>query len=264
MTQSRGPGPYYPVGSNILAAMDWLVSEPECALFLHYSGHGGQVPDPDGDRESGFDSTIVPVDFETHGQISSDTLHRHLVSMLPQNSSLFVVFDCCHSGSALELPWVYKADEDGNINLMDNVEAGEALMGEAQGLITGGFTFQKLGAARNLLAGAGDFFAGLRHEFSSDEGRGGGGREGLQSSGDFAEDWAREQRSVFMFSGCKDDQTSADAFIQGKHVGAMSDAFLRVMRHDVNWDFSYVEVSWRRRGNEYPTAKMLGSHGHFR
>jgi metacaspase-1 len=123
-------GPYYASGHNILAAMDWLVSEPETCLFLHYSGHGGQVPDPDGDRASGFDDTIVPVDFERNGQISSDTLHRHLVSRLPSNSTLFIIFDCCHSGSAVELPYVYRSDEDGNINLMDNLKAGEQLMGE--------------------------------------------------------------------------------------------------------------------------------------
>jgi hypothetical protein len=31
-------GPYYPSGQNILAAMDWLVSEPRTCNFLHYSG----------------------------------------------------------------------------------------------------------------------------------------------------------------------------------------------------------------------------------
>jgi len=91
-------GPYYPSGHNILAAMDWLVSEPHTQCFLHYSGHGGQVQDPDGDRHSGFDSTIVPVDYQQQGQLDSDTLHRHLVSRLPPSSTLFVVFDCCHSG----------------------------------------------------------------------------------------------------------------------------------------------------------------------
>lgn len=30
--------PYWPSGHNLLAAMDWLVSEPGCTLFLHYSG----------------------------------------------------------------------------------------------------------------------------------------------------------------------------------------------------------------------------------
>jgi metacaspase-1 len=112
-------GPYFPTRANMMAAMQWLISEPNCALFLHYSGHGGQVQDPDGDRDSGFDDTIVPVDFEQAGQIDSDTLHRHLVSALAPGCQLHVIFDCCHSGSAIELPYVYRSDADGNVSLMD-------------------------------------------------------------------------------------------------------------------------------------------------
>ncbi len=63
LTDARS-GPFYPTGRNILTAMDWLVSEPQTCLFLHYSGHGSQVRDPDGDRASGYDSTIVPVDYQ--------------------------------------------------------------------------------------------------------------------------------------------------------------------------------------------------------
>ena len=81
-------------------------------------GHGGQVPDPDGDRKSGFDDTIVPVDYEKTGQITSDTLHKTLVSALPPSSTLFVIFDCCHSGSAIELPFVYRSDEYGNVSMV--------------------------------------------------------------------------------------------------------------------------------------------------
>ena len=87
LTDARD-GPFYPTGHNILAAMDWLVSEPDCACFLHYSGHGGQVRDEEGDRPSGLNDTIVPVDFEERGQLPSDTLHRHLVSALHPTSSL--------------------------------------------------------------------------------------------------------------------------------------------------------------------------------
>jgi metacaspase-1 len=54
MTESRGYGPFCPTGHNILAAMDWLVSELNTMCFLHYSGHGGKVPDPTGDRTSGY------------------------------------------------------------------------------------------------------------------------------------------------------------------------------------------------------------------
>lgn len=112
-------GPFYPNGHNIIGAMDWLVSEPNCSCFLHYSGHGGQVRDPDGDRPSGFDDTIVPVDFERNGQLDSDTLHRHLVSALAPGCQLHIIFDCCHSGSAVELPYVYRTDDEGNVNLID-------------------------------------------------------------------------------------------------------------------------------------------------
>src|SRR5438094_684410 len=87
LTDARS-GPFYPSGANMLAAIDWLVSEPNCTLFLHYSGHGGQVRDPTGDRASGYDDTIVPVDYEQNGQLDSDTLHRHLVSALPPSCTL--------------------------------------------------------------------------------------------------------------------------------------------------------------------------------
>lgn len=128
-------GPHYPTGHNILAAMDWLVSEPNCSCFLHYSGHGGQIADKHGDRASGFNDTIVPVDWERRGQIPSSTLHRHLVSRLAPGSQLHVIFDCCHSGSAIELPYVYRSDEDGNVNLVDKYVLLETKPRKARELI---------------------------------------------------------------------------------------------------------------------------------
>lgn len=224
---------------NILAAMDWLVSEPGCCLFLHYSGHGGQVPDQYGTRISGFNDTIVPVDFEQMGMLDSGTLHRHLVSRLPQDCTLFIIFDCCHSGSAVELPYVYKTDEDGNVSLMDNLQAGMQLAGQAEHLLQGGFSFENFGEAAQLFGGARDFFRGLQHQFSGD---GDDTQNGLAAESDFSQDWSREGKSVFMLSGCRDEQTSADAYIGGKHVGAMSWAFLETMKSDVNWNVSYLQV----------------------
>ena len=97
LTDNSDPrSPYFPTGHNILAAMHWLVSEPGCTLFLHYSGHGGQVPDEEGYHSTGAMDTIVPVDFERGGMIDSGILHRVLVSGLAMGCMLFVLFDCCH------------------------------------------------------------------------------------------------------------------------------------------------------------------------
>lgn len=216
-------GPFWPNGHNMLAAMQWLISEPGTCCFLHYSGHGGQVRDPDGDRASGYDDTIVPVDFERSGQIDSDTLHKAVVSKLPHNSTLFVVFDCCHSGSALELPFVYRADGEGNVSMVNNVEQGINLVTEASHLIQGGFNMNKINDAKQLLAGAQSFFKGLQHRDAPPDANG-------LAEDNFAEDWKSEHKNVWMYSGCRDDQTSADAYLQGAHVGAMSWAFIESMK----------------------------------
>lgn len=91
------------------------------------------------------------------------------------------------------------------------------------------------GEVRHLLGAATDFFQGLKHQYD------GPTPDGLAAADDSGE-WSTENKSVFMFSGCKDEQTSADAFIGGRHVGAMSWAFLQCMRQDYNWDMSYIEV----------------------
>ena len=213
--------------------MDWLVSEPGCTLFLQYSGHGSQVQDAERHGDTGMVDSIVPVDFERRGQISSSLLHEHLVTRMAPNCTLFIIMDCCHSGSAVELPYVYRSDIDGQINLMDNLRTGAHLVNEAQHLIHGGFSYRKIGEAEHLLAGASDFFKGLRHLGEQQE-------EGLAGN-QFAGEYGSEQKMVTMFSGCMDDQTSADARIGGQATGAMTWAFLEVMKR--GGSPSYTEVS---------------------
>jgi len=230
LTDERA-GPYAPTAHNMLAAMDWLVGDPGCALFLHFSGHGGQVArahdgggggEEDGRRRRLLRDTIVPLDFATHGMIDSATLHRHLVRALPRDSTLFVLFDCCHSGSAIELPWVYRPDAVGTVTLMDNIHAGKGLVADASHLIRGGLRFDHDEAA-DLVSGTRDFFRGLKRQFGDE---GGDTKNGLARVGDFEGagpgQEEEEGRRVFMFSACKDSQKSADSkMFRGKPVGAM-------------------------------------------
>ncbi|KAH8898244.1 peptidase C14 [Thozetella sp. PMI_491] len=250
--------PYYPTGENLMAAFKWLTSynQPGDILWLSYSGHGGQVRDTDGDRESGFDDTICPVDFEQTGQIPSTTLHQTIVSPMHPGARLTILFDCCHSGSACELPYVFRPDADGNVNLMDQVKKGLGLVRAAEHLLQGGFNMNKIEDAKMLLGGATDFFHGLHHRSDADN-------EGLAAE-NFQEHWEREGKDVWMFSGCRDDQTSADTSIAGAATGAMSWAFMNTMRE--NPGQSYVSVLQNTRQellNKYAQIPQLSCGGHY-
>ncbi|KAF8313385.1 peptidase C14, caspase domain-containing protein [Amanita rubescens] len=256
LTDDRPEPHYQPTGQNMLSAFHWLVSNnnPGDSLFLHYSGHGGQVQDPDGDRESGLDDTICPVDFEKHGQITSDTLHRVLVSPLAPGVRLTVIFDCCHSGTAIELPFVYRSNEDGQIGLVDNIKKGVKLAVAARALIQGGFSMQKVDEVKQLISSANSFFKGLSHHKQP---------EGLGEE-TFVEDWRSEGKDVWMFSGRRDDQTSADTSIANEPTGAMSWAFINTMREFPGQ--SYVEILRRTRvllSQEYDQIPQLSVGAEF-
>lgn len=101
-----------PTRKNMLDGMRWLVknAQPHDSLFFHYSGHGGQTEDKDGDEVDGFDEVIFPVDFKRQGQIIDDEMHSIMVDPLPSGCRLTALLDCCHSGTALDLPYIYGSD----------------------------------------------------------------------------------------------------------------------------------------------------------
>lgn len=98
-----------PTKANILAGMAWLTSGAKAgdSLFFQFSGHGGQVDDLDGDEEDKKDETLIPVDFQTAGQITDDVVFQRLISPLPKGVFLTAVMDCCHSGTGMDLPYIH-------------------------------------------------------------------------------------------------------------------------------------------------------------
>ncbi|PFH35996.1 ICE family protease (caspase) p20 domain-containing protein [Besnoitia besnoiti] len=100
---------YRPTRNNMLKAMRWLSidNRPGDSLFFHYSGHGGRQVDRSGIEQDGYDETILPVDFDTAGQILDDELHAFLVQPLQNGCRLTAVMDCCHSGTGLDLPFTW-------------------------------------------------------------------------------------------------------------------------------------------------------------
>lgn len=87
------------------AIRDWLVAgtRPGERAFFHYSGHGMQAPDDNGDEADGLDEAIVPVDVrvEAQGQLSNilrdDALESAFAGL--EGRIFTAVFDSCHSGT---------------------------------------------------------------------------------------------------------------------------------------------------------------------
>lgn len=90
-----------PTRANMIAAMHWLVADarPNDSLFFHYSGHGGQTKDLDGDEEDGYDETVYPLDHQQAGHIVDDEMHDIMVKRLPPGCRLTAIFDSCHSAT---------------------------------------------------------------------------------------------------------------------------------------------------------------------
>ena len=80
-------------------------------VWVHYSGHGGRVIDVSGDEDDGYDSTLLPVDFKTSGPIIDDDILNMLVKPMRQGVNCTILVDACHSGTVLDLPYRFSADD---------------------------------------------------------------------------------------------------------------------------------------------------------
>ncbi|OBT63343.1 metacaspase-1 [Pseudogymnoascus sp. 23342-1-I1] len=207
-----------PTKQNILRAMHWLVKDarPNDALFFHYSGHGGQTKDLDGDEPDGYDEVIYPVDFRQVGHIVDDEMHRIMVTPLQPGVRLTAIFDSCHSGTALDLPYIYSTQ---GILKEPNLakEAGQGLLSVISSYSRGDMG----GVASNVMGF-------LKKATTGDEAY---NRTVATKT---------SPADVVMWSGSKDDQTSADASIASQATGAMSWAFITAMKK--NPQQSYVQL----------------------
>ena len=48
-------------------------------VFLSFAGHGGSVTDTSGDEADGKDETMVPVDYQSSGQITDDVIFKKVL-----------------------------------------------------------------------------------------------------------------------------------------------------------------------------------------
>jgi hypothetical protein len=101
-----------PTRQAILNAFSWLTTGLRSGqnVLFHYSGHGGRVRDANGDEPDRQDECIYPLG--ANGRldvITDDEIRAQLANKVPAGSKLFVVLDSCHSGSAVDLRYLWQA-----------------------------------------------------------------------------------------------------------------------------------------------------------
>jgi len=188
-----------PTKANIMRELSNLArgARPGDKLFFHFSGHGSQVVDTSGDEDDGLDETILPVDYNSAGQIIDDDLYSTLVEPLPPGCQLTALMDCCHSGTGLDLPYVH--------NIAPSY--GDSGKKKKKKKLKKKKKKKNYGAPTDLPG---------------------------TTRGD-----------IYLYSGCRDDQTSADASFGGEASGAMTWAFTSSLRQNANQSFYGLLLSMR-------------------
>ena len=113
---------------NITQDLQDLIRQlnPGDDVCLHFSCHGQQMEDDNGDEADGLDEALIPYDarktfqkgiYEGEKYLRDDELEKYLTCIRQKtgaNGSVLVTFDACHSGTANRIE-EYVEDEDAPI-----------------------------------------------------------------------------------------------------------------------------------------------------
>lgn len=101
-----------PTRKNIFKMLKWLRrdAKKDSILFFHYSGHGGQQKDKNGDEKDGKDEMIYPLDWEKKGGIKDDEIRDEFIEKV-SDGYLFGILDCCNSGTTFDLRYNFTSTD---------------------------------------------------------------------------------------------------------------------------------------------------------
>jgi len=190
--------------ANTLAAMRAAAKALKSGDFflLTYSGHGGQVPDTNGDEADGKDETWCLYD----GQLIDDELYVEL-GRFAAGVRILVLSDSCHSGTITrDLP-PPPPPPDQRIKLMPDAVA-RRVYDEHKAF------YDKLQA--DVAAAANKARAGASTDPDAALAQVGAAHQATALVGPFSP-------AVVLISGCQDNQTSMD----GQHNGAFTEQLLK-------------------------------------
>jgi hypothetical protein len=158
-------------------------------LFLHYSGHGSNTPDLNGDEVDHRDEILCPTDLDWNDPLTDDWLRDTIDKSLPAKVNLTIVMDCCHSGS----------------NTRNFLPPDAPIVNR---FLPNPYDLAELESGRKLKGP-------VRKSRATAKPKG-----KIKSRGSL--DIAVADMPEVLITGCRDYQTSADAFIEGTYNGALS------------------------------------------
>lgn len=91
---------------NVQHVLKDFINTPTDIMVFHYSGHGTQTKDYNKDEDDGYDEAL----YTKHGILLKDDTINSYVRSLPETTKILMIFDACHSGSVVDLPWQVKDD----------------------------------------------------------------------------------------------------------------------------------------------------------
>lgn len=213
---------------EILKRLDWLVDNAKSGdqLFFHYSGHGSQVRCRNGDElEDGLDEILIPYGHDWDDPLKDDDLYE-CFKKIPEGAFLSFICDACHSGS---------------------MDRGITLPVGNPHPILERYLAPPLDIA---LRSCGRDFDPHKKKY----------RYIGQGFVDRNTDVHANQQKHLLLSGCRDDQTSADAHIDGKFQGALTATFVDCVGHklDGTWSQLHADTLANLSGRYTQVPQLVG------
>jgi hypothetical protein len=176
--------------------------------LLHYSGHGSHVPDDEKRRDEtdGRDEILCPTDLNWDDPLRDDWL-RDTFGDLRAGVHFTVIMDCCHSGT------ITRAIEPPDVPVKERfLPSPWDIAAEESGRSLRKKVSSELRASRRTVRQAKDIVDAAIPEV--------------------------------LITGCRDTQTSADAFINGRFNGALTFGLVEAIRA-TRGDLTYRELHER-------------------
>ncbi len=216
-----------PTKKNIKKYMKKFTSNAESGdiLFFQYSGHGSQREDSSYSETDNFDETLVPLDHEKNDNIVDDDVRRWLVDRLPDNVKLVALLDCCHSGSALDLPFNYR------VEMLEDDYSYNSYYYDYSYYSSNSSNSSSSNSNSSNSSSSGSNSSNSSSSNSSNS-------DNKLKINEIHFDSDKTSANVIMISGCRDNQTSTDACINDEYNGALTYYFRKIIEKNDNISFA--------------------------